>query len=146
MIIDIGGLFNGYYGDFTRTWICGEDARPTKEQIEVHMESYTALKSCVAAIKPGVTTWEVARASGEKIMGRLGHGLGVAPSELPYLGVEALVSKEEAAVLEPGMVFSIEPYAGREGVGGVRLEHNVLVTEDGAELLDNFPFESRLLA
>lgn len=145
VIIDIGGLFNGYYGDFTRTWVCGEDAKPTKEQIEVHKQAYHALKNCVAAIKPGVSTWEVARASGEHIMGRLGHGIGVAPSELPYLGVEALVSKEEAAVLEPGMVFSIEPYAGRKGVGGVRLEHNVLVTETGAVILDQFPFEPKLL-
>lgn len=146
VIIDIGGLFNGYYGDFTRTWICGEDAAPTKEQIEVHMEAYTALKACAAAIKPGITTWEVARASGEHIVGRLGHGIGVAPSELPYLGVEALVPKEEATVLEPGMVFSIEPYAGRKGVGGVRLEHNILVTETGSAILDQYPFEPKLMA
>lgn len=146
VIIDIGGMFNGYYGDFTRTWICGDDAKPTKEQIEVHMEAYTAIKACAAAIKPGITTWEVARASGEHIVGRLGHGIGVAPSELPYLGVEALVSKEEATVLEPGMVFSIEPYAGRKGVGGVRLEHNILVTETGSMILDSYPFEPKLLA
>ena len=146
VIIDIGGMFNGYYGDFTRTWICGDHAKPTKEQIEIHMEAYIAIKNCAAAIKPGITTWEVARASGEHIVGRLGHGIGVAPSELPYLGVEALVPKEEAAVLEPGMVFSIEPYAGREGVGGVRLEHNILVTETGSEILDQFPFEPKLMA
>lgn len=146
VIVDIGALFNGYYGDFTRTWVCGADAVPTAEQVEVHMEAYNALKACVAAVRPGVTTWEVARASGEHIVGRLGHGIGVAPSELPYLGVEALVSKEEAAVLEPGMVFSIEPYAGRAGVGGVRLEHNVVVTETGCQILDQFPFEPKLMA
>ncbi len=145
VIVDIGGMFNGYYGDFTRTWLCGDDAKPSAEQIEVHMQAYNALKNCTATCKPRVTSWDVARASGEHIMGRLGHGLGVAPSELPYLGVEELVPREEAAVLEPGMVFSIEPYAGKRGVGGVRLEDNILVTEDGAVVLNQFPFEPRLM-
>ncbi len=48
VIIDIGGCFNGYWGDFTRTWICG-DISQTKEQIEWHMNRYNAVwNSCAA--------------------------------------------------------------------------------------------------
>ena len=146
VIIDIGSIFNGYYGDFTRTWICGKDVQPTKEQIQIHMECYNALRACEKAIKPGATTWEVSRASGERILGgRLGHGIGVGAMEPPYFGSEVLIPKERAVVLQPGMVFSVEPYAGKPGIGGVRLEDNFLVTENGCEVLSKFYFEERLL-
>jgi Xaa-Pro aminopeptidase/Xaa-Pro dipeptidase len=146
VIIDIGALLNGYYGDFTRTWLCGKDVKPTKEQIEIHMKCYNALVGCQKAIKPGATTWEVSRASGEQILGgRLGHGIGIGAMEPPYFGSENLIPKDKAVVLEPGMIFSVEPYDGIPGIGGVRLENNFLVTEDGCELISHFPFEERLL-
>lgn len=146
VIMDLGTLWNGYYGDFTRTWVCG-DAKPNAEQVELHMQAYNALKAAEAAVRPGASTFDVSRAADRYILGgRLGHGLGVSAAEKPFLGSPELVPPEEAVVLEPGMVFSIEPYAGRPGVGGVRLENNVLVTEDGHEVISKYPFEERLMA
>lgn len=146
VIMDLGTLWNGYYGDFTRTWICG-DYKPTKEQIEVHMRCYKAMKAAEAAVKPGATTFDVSQAAAQYILGgRLGHGLGVSAAEKPFLGSRELVPEEEGVVLKPGMVFSIEPYDGRQGIGGVRLEDNVLVTEDGHEIISKYPFEERLMA
>lgn len=146
VIMDLGSLWNGYYGDFTRTWVCG-DVEPTNEQVRLHMQAYQALRAAEAAVRPGATTFDVSRAAGPNILGgRLGHGLGVSAAEKPFLGSPELVPLEEAVVLEPGMVFSIEPYAGCPGIGGVRLEDNVLVTQDGHEVISKYPFEERLMA
>lgn len=147
VIIDIGGRFNGYWGDFTRTWICGKGAKPSKELIKIHEKAYKALRAVEAAIKPGNTTRDVALAAGEFILGRsLGHGLGISANEPPLIGTyQGVFEPENAITLQPGMVFSIEPYAGEVGVGGVRLEDNFIVTETGCEVISKFPFEERLL-
>lgn len=145
VIMDLGTLWNGYYGDFTRTWICG-DARPEPEMVDIHMQAYQALRAAEAAVRPGATTYDVSQAAAQYILGgRLGHGLGVSAAEKPFLGSRELVPPEEGVTLKPGMVFSIEPYAGRPGIGGVRVEDNVLVTEDGYEVISRYPFEERLM-
>jgi Xaa-Pro aminopeptidase len=56
-----------------------------------------------------------------------------------------MIPRDKAYVLEPGMVFSIEPYFGEPGIGGVRLEDNIVVTETGFDVISRFPFEERLL-
>ncbi|NND50586.1 MAG: aminopeptidase P family protein, partial [Rhizobiales bacterium] len=58
VIIDIGACFNGYYGDLTRTWICG-NVKPTKEMKEVHQKCYDALFNAGGAVKPGATNADV---------------------------------------------------------------------------------------
>jgi len=113
VIIDIGGRFNGYWGDFTRTWICGQNAKPSKELIKCHEIAYKALRDVEAAEPPLIGT---------------------------YKGV---FSEEDTVTLEPGMVFSIEPYVGKVGIGGIRLEDNFVVTEDGVECISTYPFEER---
>jgi Xaa-Pro aminopeptidase len=146
VIVDIGALYSGYFADFTRTWVAG-NVSPTKEQKKVFMAAYQVLEDAIKAIKPGVTTWDVYRAGYEGKTfeegyighgGFLGHGIGIAASEPPYITTFA---KDNPIVLKPGMVFSIEPYAGKPGVGGVRLEQTVLVTEHGVEILSPYPFE-----
>jgi len=56
-----------------------------------------------------------------------------------------MVPREKAYVLEPGMVFSIEPYVGEPGIGGIRLEDNVVVTDNGMDVISRFPYDNRLL-
>ncbi len=143
VIVDMGACYNGYYADFTRVWIAG-DVEPTKEQKEIFMTSYNALEAAITAIKPGNTTWDICKAAietGGLHGGFLGHGDGLGAAEPPWI---ATFSKEKPVELKSGMVFSIEPFAGKVGIGGVRLEHNVIVRPEGYEIISRYPFEESL--
>ncbi len=142
VIMDIGGCYNGYWGDLTRTWICG-DVGPTDQQIELHQKAYDALFSACAAAQPGATNADVFAAAGDAVLGNsLGHGAGVAPWEPPYFSAQ---SARDPLELRPGMVMNLEPYAGKPGIGGFRVENNLVVTADGPEIYTTFPFEKRLV-
>jgi len=142
VIMDIGGCYNGYWGDLTRTWVCG-DVSPTDRQIELHQKAYDALFDACAAAKPGNTNVDVFQAAGDAVLGNsLGHGAGVSPWEPPYFSAQSAAHPTE---LEPGMVMNLEPYAGEPGVGGFRVENNLVVTADGPEIYTTFPFEKRLV-
>jgi len=147
VIIDVGARVNGYYGDLTRVYVCGETAKPRPEQIDLHKRAREAMLRAEEAIKPGALTTDVFDACGKEnvLGGILGHGLGVAAFEPPYIVPESMVPREKAYVLEPGMVFSIEPYTGKPGIGGFRLEDNVLVTATGMDIISRFPYDDRLL-
>ncbi len=142
VIIDIGACFNGYYGDLTRTWLCGERLRPTPEQKRIYQACSNALFNACAQAKPGNTTADVFRAAEPHVLDSLGHGSGVNPWEPPYFSP---FSKEEPVVLEAGMQFNLEPYAGEPGVGGVRLENNLVVGEWGPEIYTTYPFDEHFL-
>lgn len=143
VIVDIGACFNGYWGDFTRTYVCG-DVDPTPEQIELHQEAYDALFNACAAAKPGNTNADIYREiqnpNGDHLSG--GHGAGVNPWEPPWLSG---FTPDATIELKPGMIFSIEPYAGKPGIGGFRLENNVIVTEQGPDIYSTYPFDARLV-
>jgi Xaa-Pro aminopeptidase len=142
VIMDIGGCFNGYWGDLTRTWICG-DVGPTERQVELHQKAYDALFDSCAAATPGNTNVDVFEAAGDAVLGNsLGHGAGVAPWEPPYFSAQ---SSADPVELRPGMVMNLEPYAGEPGIGGFRVENNLVVRPDGPEIYTTFPFEKRLL-
>ena len=141
VILDIGGCYNGYWGDITRTWICW-DSLPTKEQRRLNQACYNSLMAACAACKPGNTTADVYRAAEPNILDeRLGHGSSLSPWEPPWFNA---LSKSEPLTLRPGMAFNLEPYAGKPAVGGFRLEHQVLVTETGPEIYSTYPFDDRL--
>jgi len=144
VIIDVGGCFNGYWGDYTRVYVCG-DVYPTKEQIMLHQDCYDALFAATEKCKPGATTADVYQAlipkhDPERLS--IGHGSGLNPWEEPFFTKASLDFPE---TLQPGMYFSLEPYSGIPDVGGIRLENNVLVTEDGPEVISTLPFDDRLL-
>lgn len=153
VFIDIGANWNGYFGDVARTTICG---RPSKRQKEIFTAVYEGLQAGIAEMRPGRTNQDAAKAIidaankyglGDRFLSLfIGHGVGIGANEPPYIG-ETLPG---APVYEfqPGMVFAVEPLIWLEGVrggGGVRLEEQVLVTEEGPHVMSRAPFEERLL-
>ncbi|CAM3445062.1 aminopeptidase P family protein [Brevibacillus invocatus] len=139
LLFDLGVEVNGYVSDITRTFAVGE----INDQLrEIYETVWAANEAAIAEIRPGVTFAHLdktargvieAKGYGEYFMHRLGHGLGMDVHEYPS------VHSENQEVLRAGMVFTIEPGIYVPGVGGVRIEDNVLVTETGVEVLTQFP-------
>jgi len=149
VIVDIGGCFNGYWGDFTRTFICG-NSKPPQEQIDLYQESYNTLFNACAEAVVGKTNADIGRHINDPVENphsnglSSGHGAGVGPWEPPWLSNS--LTPDAIIPLQPGMLFSIEPYAGIPGIGGVRLENQLFVTEGKKpEIFTILPFEERLL-
>ena len=131
VVLDFGGLLNGYGSDTTRTVSVGE---PSDELVRVHGIVRDAQQAAFEAVRPGIPCQDVDRAArtvitdagyGEQFIHRTGHGIGVTTHEPPYM-VEG-----ELQPLEPGMCFSIEPGIYLSGRFGVRIEDIVCVTADG---------------
>ena len=141
------------YADMTRTYVVGT---PPDELVEYHRLVKEALDRSLAATKPGVPGIEVfklvcelfeengqktalSKAPGEVLENGffhgLGHGVGLEVHEAPNLGRGGTME------LIPGDVVTLEPGLYRQGFGGCRLEDLVLVTEDGAENLTDFPYD-----
>jgi Xaa-Pro dipeptidase len=139
LLIDFGGTRHKYPADITRTFCLGD---PSEEIQKIYDTVLAANQAAAAAAKPGVPCGEVDKAArevieaagyGEYFIHRTGHGLGMSVHELPQIaaGVED--------VLETGMIFTIEPGIYVPGLGGVRIEDNVHVTETGVEVLTQYP-------
>lgn len=140
--IDFGARVRGYHSDMTRTVAVGT---PGEEMRRVYHAVLEAEEAAVAAVRPGVRAGDLdALARGilerhglaEAFAHSLGHGVGLNIHEGPGL------RKDSEDVLEPGMVVTVEPGAYLPGVGGVRIEDLVLVTQDGHEVLSHSPKES----
>ncbi len=139
--IDFGARLNGYHSDMTRTVAVGT---PSEELRRVYNAVLEAEEAAVAAVRPGVKGGDLDALAreilnrhhlGEAFAHSLGHGVGLKIHEGPSLRA----GSED--VLEPGMVVTVEPGAYLPGVGGVRIEDLVLVTEGGYEVLSRTPKE-----
>lgn len=135
LIIDWGTIYEGYRSDITRTFVLGA---PSPEIERIHDAVLAANQSGRLAVRPGMPAQEVDRAArraitlagyGEYFIHRTGHGLGLETHEPPYM-VEG-----NLGLLQPGMTFTVEPGIYLPGVGGVRIEDDVVVTEKGSETL-----------
>lgn len=143
VVIDFGGVLDGYCTDLTRTVVPGPGEPRARRLIEQVVD---AQRAAFAAVRPGAQPEAVDEAARETL-GRhgwaeafthgTGHGLGLEIHEAPR------VSKRRPGEAEPplsaGMVLTLEPGAYLAGWGGVRIEDDVLVTEDGAEWLTDVP-------
>ena len=143
VVIDCGGVLDGYSTDLTRTVVASPGELKARRLIEQVIE---AQQAAFAAVRPGAEPEAVDEAARETL-GRhglaeafthgTGHGLGLEIHEAPR------VSKRREGHAEPrlraGMVLTLEPGAYLAGWGGVRIEDDVLVTEDGAEWLTDVP-------
>jgi Xaa-Pro aminopeptidase len=146
VMLDLGCLFEGYNSDFARSVVVGD--APTEEQRRMYGVVHTALMEMTAAIGPGVRV-NTLDAIARRVIDEggfgpwtytyfVGHGIGMSPWELP------IVDAETTTALEPGMVIDIEPGIHKPGVGGVRLEDTILITDTGCEVLTRTGFSAAL--
>ena len=140
VLIDFGVRSSWYNCDLTRVFFLGRIQRILKNMYSVCLE---AQRRVIAIIKPGIPVSELDRLGRDYISSRkygdcfghsIGHGIGLDIHEAPS------VSSREKRILQPNMVFSIEPGIYMEGAAGVRIEDMILVTEKGCEVLsDDIP-------
>jgi Xaa-Pro aminopeptidase len=143
--------YNGYHICYYRTFSCGKAPQQLKD---AYQEALEWLYASISIIKPGVTTGEVAAKwpPCDEIWGDIlvkhedqtagsnwAHGIGLTLYELPLIWRGC--SLDYPMPLEKDMTFAIETQHGVPGIGGVRIEEMIHVTEDGVEILSQFPVD-----
>jgi Xaa-Pro aminopeptidase len=141
LLIDMGATLEGYTSDMTRMVHTGGPPPQIRNLYKAVLEAQLA---GIDAVRPGVPVSKV-DAAARGILKRYkldrafvhstGHGLGLEIHEAPRIG------KKDKTKLRAGMAITIEPGAYLEGIGGVRIEDTVLVTEKGCEVLTPTPKE-----
>jgi Xaa-Pro aminopeptidase len=139
VVLDHGAILRGYCSDMTRTVFLGRAPQKVRRLYGAVLEAQAAAKR---AIRPGITAGEVDDAA-RGVLKRYGwasyfthstgHGLGLEVHEMPRLG------RGEKFVLQEGMVLTVEPGVYVEGLGGIRIEDDVVVTASGAVDLTTAP-------
>ncbi|KJS14656.1 MAG: Xaa-Pro dipeptidase [Peptococcaceae bacterium BRH_c4b] len=139
VVMDFGAVLDGYHSDITRTVVMG---KPTGKQIEIYRIVLEAQQAALAAVRAGVTAAGVDRAArdviasygyGDNFGHSTGHGVGLMIHENPRL------SGKSDAILEEGMVVTVEPGIYLPQWGGVRIEDTVLVEKDGCRIFTGAP-------
>ena len=141
LLIDMGATRDGYASDMTRMAFAGMPPRRIRELYRAVLEAQLA---AIDAVRPGATSGKVDGAArkalkrhglDKQFIHSTGHGLGLEIHEPPRVG------RRDGTVLQAGMAITIEPGAYIAGLGGVRIEDTVLVTENGCEVLTPTPKE-----
>jgi Xaa-Pro aminopeptidase len=142
VVIDVGGLVDGYRSDMTRTFVIGGPDAADDTAVEIHSLVTRAQAAGVAAVRPGIEARQVDEACrsvireaghGDHFGHGTGHGVGLDIHELPS------VHATDTAILQPGHVLTVEPGVYLPGIGGVRVEDLVVVTETGCQPLTSSP-------
>ncbi len=148
--MDAGCTVSGYWSDFSRAGVVGN---PSAEQIHAQQAIHRITSDAVRKIRPEVTASSIAEfcaarlddlcfpitSSVTALASRVGHGLGLNMTEPPHLSIH------DHTRLEPGMAITVEPGVATE-YGTFHVEENVLVTEDGFEILSQCPRELQKIA
>ena len=141
LLIDMGSTVNGYTSDMTRVAYVGAPPPRIRSLYKAVLEAQAA---GLDAVRPGVAVSKVDQACRDVLQSHnlekefvhsTGHGLGLEIHEAPR------IAKKEKIKLQAGMVITIEPGAYVQGLGGIRIEDTVLVTETGCEVLTPTPKE-----
>jgi len=145
LVIDWGAAYEDYYSDLTRSFAVGQ---PESELVETYNAVQAANAAGRAAGKPGlpagavddVTRRVIDQAGyGKYFTHRTGHGLGMEAHEQPYMFAG------NQLILAPGMTYTVEPGIYLPGKGGVRIEDNIVVTEQGCESLSDMSRDLKIL-
>jgi len=145
LVIDWGAAFGGYISDLTRTFAIGE---VQAEYAHIHQVVQEANAAGRAVGKPGIPCAEVDIAArqvieqagyGQYFTHRTGHGIGMEGHEDPYMRAD------NQDLLQTGMAYTVEPGIYLPGRNGVRIEDDMVVTENGTESLSNLPREIQVL-
>ncbi|MER2259014.1 MAG: M24 family metallopeptidase, partial [Priestia megaterium] len=146
VLFDLGVVLDGYCSDITRT-VAYKSIND--KQKEIYETVQRAEQAALEASKHGTRIGDldmVARniiteaGYGEYFLHRLGHGLGISVHEFPSM------SRNNDDVLQEGMVYTIEPGIYIPGLGGVRIEDDVIITKDGYETLTKYPKELQIIS
>ena len=145
VLFDLGVVHEGYCSDITRTVAFGDI---NEQQAEIYETVRKAQEAAIKASIPGAACSAIdltarniisQQGYGEFFPHRLGHGLGISVHEYPSL------TETNPLVLQPGMVFTIEPGIYVPEVAGVRIEDDIYVTESGCEVLTKYPKELQVI-
>jgi len=148
VVLDFGGVLDGYCCDLTRMASVGTPSQAARRLFDAVREAHSAAIDAVKPGRPASTVDAAARdvltahGLGDAFGHGTGHGLGLDVHEEPRVGRRRADAPDP--ILEPGMVFTIEPGAYLAGFGGVRIEDDVLVTETGCEVLTSVPRDLRI--
>ncbi len=142
----------GYCCDISRSWVCGE-GRASDEQRRLYAAAVAEIAHNTALLKPGMSYREVAERAwkipGEFYENRYSsviHGVGLCDEYPAIKHLGDFEAKGYDGVIQPGMTLCVESYIGTSGGHeGVKLEEQVLVTEDGHETLSNYPLQIEFL-
>jgi Xaa-Pro dipeptidase len=147
--VDSGISYKGYASDFGRTWIVGDDPRPSKRQEALFERWMDVMRAVLECCRPGASGLDLDRAAIEANGGTkpwidhfyLAHGVGTESAEMPLVGTDLGEAFDEALVLQPGMVLVLEPVTWEDGAAGFRAEDIFAVTDDGWAALSSHPFD-----
>jgi Xaa-Pro dipeptidase len=151
--VDTGVHVGGYASDFGRTWIVGDDPRPTPRQQDQFARWRAVVDAVLADCRPGVTAGELGRAAIAADAGPSGgrrpwlehfylaHGVGTDSAEMPMIGTDLGDDFDERLVMAPGMVLVLEPVIWDDGAAGYRSEDIVAITDDGWMPLSDHPYD-----
>ena len=136
VILDIFPYVEGYRGDITNTLVAG--GNPTSDQADLFALVTSSLEKAEALLKPGTPASafseaiiETFSAAGEELVHHAGPAIGLGHPEAPELVLES------DRIIESGMVLTLEPGVYGKPSGGIRLEHDYLITDEGFERLSN---------
>ncbi|WP_407269013.1 M24 family metallopeptidase [Radiobacillus sp. PE A8.2] len=145
VLFDLGVVYNGYCSDITRT-VAYKNI--TEQQQAIYQTVLAAQQKAIEAATIGTPVGDIDQAArqhitdngyGEYFKHRIGHGIGIDVHEFPSMAANNTVTLKE------GMCFTIEPGIYVPGVGGVRIEDEVFISENGTELLTSFPKELQII-
>lgn len=145
VMFDIGGTYQGYHADMTRTFAVGCASEEVKEVYEIVLQAHRAAAKTARAGLPASAMDEAARGMiraagyGKFFTHRLGHGIGLDIHEPPY------ASAGSHELLAPGNVLSDEPGIYLPGKFGIRIEDLLVITQEGSESLNKMEKELKIV-